>query len=232
MPQLLIKQGLTKLSGRFRGPCDETTGKGAICSQSYISVHTESKSILESAVLSYNSVLAVYFLLLTSGRLASYRPEPLVEEMRAVPLAPPYDDTLAGVRTLEDVDERVRKAFGFKDAEWTLVDDLFRYTLPDFKGDQTSPGRQITERAPSSPNRPGRSRSLPPTAATSPGYSRRASARRNRSVQLSFRTTFSRRFPCGWWPFTWIGRANSRSWSSRWIAPNSATGSWNWTANG
>ena len=149
LPQLLIKQGWTKLSGRFRAAlCDETTGKGAICSQSYISVHTESKSILESAVLSYNSVLAVYFLLLTSGRLASYRPEPLVEEMRAVPLAPPYDDTLAGVRTLEDVDERVRKAFGFKDAEWTLVDDLFRYTLPDFKGDQTSPGRQITERAP------------------------------------------------------------------------------------
>jgi hypothetical protein len=55
---------------------------------------------------------------------------------------------LAGLRTLEDIDERVRKAFGLKDAEWTLVEDLFRYTLPDFKGDETSPGRQPTERAP------------------------------------------------------------------------------------
>ena len=96
--------------------------------------------------MSYNSVLAVYFLLLTSGRLASYRPEPLVEEMRGVPFAPPEDDMLAGLKTLEDVDERVRKVFGFKDAEWTLIDDLFRYTLPDFQGDGTSPGRQPTRK--------------------------------------------------------------------------------------
>jgi hypothetical protein len=92
--------------------------------------------------------LAVYFLLLTSGRLASYRPEPLVEEMRGVPIAPPQDDMLAGLRTFEDVDERVRKVFGFKDAEWALVEDIFRYTLPDFQGDESSPGRQPTERAP------------------------------------------------------------------------------------
>jgi hypothetical protein len=149
LPQLLIKQGWTKLSGRFRAVlCDGAAGKGAICSQSYISVHTKSRAVLESAALSYNSIFAVYFLLLTSGRLASYRPEPLVEEMRGVPFAPPQDDMLAGLRTLEDVDDRVRKAFGFKDAEWTLVDDLFRYTLPDFKGDETSPGRQLTERSP------------------------------------------------------------------------------------
>ena len=54
---------------------------------------------------------------------------------------------LAGLKTFEDIDERVRKAFGFKDAEWTLIEDLFRYTLPDFQGDETSPGRQPTERA-------------------------------------------------------------------------------------
>ncbi len=149
MPQLLIKQGWTKLSGRFRAALSNgASANGAICSQSYISIHTELKSVLESAALSYNSVLAVYFLLLTSGRLASYRPEPLVEEMRGVPFAPPQNDMLAGLMTFEDIDERVRQAFGFKDAEWTLVDDLFRYTLPDFKGDETSPGRQPTERAP------------------------------------------------------------------------------------
>ncbi len=55
---------------------------------------------------------------------------------------------LAGLETLKDVDKRVRNAFGFKDAEWALVEDLFDYTLPDFKGDETSPGRQATERAP------------------------------------------------------------------------------------
>jgi hypothetical protein len=150
IPQLLIKQGLISLSGRFQAVLvtPDNCGKGAICSQSYISVHTRSQSVLESAALSYNSVLAVYYLLLTSGRLASYRPEPLVGEMRSVPFAPPQDDMLAGLKTLEDVDERVRKVFGFKDAAWTLVDDLFHYTLPDFKGDETSPGRQPTGRAP------------------------------------------------------------------------------------
>jgi hypothetical protein len=54
---------------------------------------------------------------------------------------------LAGVCTLEDVDDLVRREFGVKDAEWVLVDDLLRYTLPDFKGDAASPGRQPTKRA-------------------------------------------------------------------------------------
>jgi hypothetical protein len=147
LPQLLIKQGWTKLSGRFRAViCNGNTGKGAICSQSYISVHTKSNLILESATLSYNSILAVYFLLLTSGRLASYRPEPLVQEMRSIPLAPHLDEMLSGLRSYEDVDDRIRTAFGLKEAEWTLIDDLFRFTLPDFKGDESSPGRQPTER--------------------------------------------------------------------------------------
>ena len=61
---------------------------------------------------------------------------------------------LAGLKTLEDVDERVRKLFGFKDAEWTLVEDLFRYTLPDFQGNETSPGRQPTERTPGIAHQP------------------------------------------------------------------------------
>ena len=147
-PQLLIKQGWTTRLGRFQAVlvASNDGGAGVICSQSYISAHALSKGILESAALSYNSVLAVYFLLLTSGRLASYRPEPLVEEMRGVPFAPPRDEMLSGVHSLEDIDNRVRKEFGVKDAEWALVDDLFRYTLPDFKGDETSPGRQPTQR--------------------------------------------------------------------------------------
>ncbi len=101
-PQLLIKQGWTTRSGRFQAVmiAHHDDGLGVICSQSYISAHAAAKSTLESATLSYNSVLAVYFLLLTSGRLASYRPEPLVEEMRGVPFASPRDNMLAGIRSL------------------------------------------------------------------------------------------------------------------------------------
>lgn len=38
------------------------------------------------------------------------------------------------------------KVFAFKDSEWVLIEDLFNYTLPDFKGDSSSPGRQRTHR--------------------------------------------------------------------------------------
>jgi hypothetical protein len=148
LPQLIIKQGWTVDSARFKAAVvlGAPGGKGVICSQSYISVHAEPENhaVLESAALSYNSVLAVYFLLLTSGRLASYRPEPLVGEMRSVPIAETNSSPLEGIRTHSDIDARVRELFEFKDADWTLVQDLVDYTLPDFKGDRTSPGRQRT----------------------------------------------------------------------------------------
>ncbi len=148
-PQLVIKQGWTVSTERFRAVIvTNPAQEGVICSQSYISVHCpigESK-ILESAALSYNSSIAVYFLLLSSGRLASYRPEPLVEEMRSVPLANVTHGVLDGLSSVEEVDDRVKELFGLRDAEWVLVEDLCKYTLPDFKGDETSPGRQPTNR--------------------------------------------------------------------------------------
>lgn len=38
------------------------------------------------------------------------------------------------------------EGFGLKDAERVLIEDLFTYTLLDFKGDNNSPGRQRTVR--------------------------------------------------------------------------------------
>ncbi|MEK6257884.1 MAG: hypothetical protein AABP62_04620 [Planctomycetota bacterium] len=156
LPQLIIKQGWTVDSARFKAAIVVSApgSKGVICSQSYISVHVEPEyhSVLESAALSYNSVLAVYFLLLTSGRLASYRPEPLVGEMRSVPIAESNSSPLGGIRTHSDIDSRVRELFEFKDTDWTLVQDLVDYTLPDFKGDNSSPGRQRTVSKPTLKN--------------------------------------------------------------------------------
>jgi hypothetical protein len=149
LPQLVVKQSWQKEAGRFRAELvSSSAGQGAICTQSYITVHLAegSEDVLESACLSYNSILAVYYLLLTSSRFASYRPEPLVEELLRVPIPEPRKGLLEGIRKPSDVDTRVREAFGFKDAEWVLVEDLFNVTLPDFKGDATSPGRQPTQR--------------------------------------------------------------------------------------
>jgi hypothetical protein len=157
-PQLLIKQGWRKETSRFQSRLVKKTdtGLGVLCTQSYISVHVpvEQQSVIEAACLSYNSILAVYFLLLTSGRFASYRPEPLVKELLSVPIPEPRSGLLDGIKCSADIDQRIREAFELKDAEWVLIEDLFNTTLPDFKGDTNSPGRQRTQRRSNSSDEP------------------------------------------------------------------------------
>ena len=146
--QLLVKQTWTVEQGRFKAAIIDPPRTGVLCSDSYISIHTEeqNKAILEAACLSYNSIFAVYYLLLCSGRLVSYRPSVNEPELLAVPSPEPSKDLWKGVKTLTDVDQRVKESFGFKEAEWVLVEDMLRYTLPDFKGGLTSPGRLPTRR--------------------------------------------------------------------------------------
>jgi hypothetical protein len=149
MPQLIIKQSWQKKAGRFQAALTRNDGnEGVLCTQSYVTIHVpqERANVLDAACLSYNSILAVYFLLLTSSRFASYRPEPLVEELLRVPIPQPRAGLLDGIKRPEDADTRVREVFGFKDAEWVLVEDLFNITLADFKGDANSSGRQPTKR--------------------------------------------------------------------------------------
>jgi len=150
IPQLVIKQGWQEGVRRFQAVLTESeTDDGVLFTQSYLSVHVPDADagILKAACLSYNSIFAVYFLLLTSSRFASYRPEPLVEELLRVPIPDPKADILDGVGKRDSVlDARVRDAFGFKEAEWVLVEDLFNVTLADFKGDANSPGRRRTQR--------------------------------------------------------------------------------------
>ncbi len=148
-PQLVLKQGWQERPGRFVAALTPARlEEGVLFTQSYLSAHLvgTDTNILEAACLSYNSILATYFLLLTSSRFASYRPEPLVKELMRVPVPEPRPGLLEGLRHVEDIDRRTRTAFSFKDAEWVLVEDLFNVTLPDFKGDQNSPGRQRTRR--------------------------------------------------------------------------------------
>ena len=73
-PQLLIKQGWQLKVGRFQARLVRSTEPdGLLCTQSYVTVTSDSDT-LTSACLTYTSKLAVYFLQLTSGRMASYRP--------------------------------------------------------------------------------------------------------------------------------------------------------------
>jgi hypothetical protein len=157
-PQLLIKKGWRTDASRFKAKLakNRKDGQGFLCTKSYITIHVpaEQQGIIEAACLSYNSILAVYFLLLTSGRFASYRPEPLKEEVLSVPIPEVRSEILDGIQCSADIDQRIREAFEFKDAEWVLIEDLFNITLPDFKGDANSPGRQRTQRRVKSSDEP------------------------------------------------------------------------------
>lgn len=150
LPQLIVKQSWKTDRARFQAAITESSARigGVLCDQKYVSVSMPQEFYphLEAAWLSYNSIFAVYYLFLTSYRLGTYRPEPLVNELLNVPLPEPRPDMLAGLTSFEDVDERVRKLFTFKPAEWTLIKDLVQFTFADFKGDQSSPGRRKTKR--------------------------------------------------------------------------------------
>ena len=148
LPQMILKQSWRQEVGRFQAAIIVSNAEGIICSQSYVSVHVpeEYKSVLEAACLSYNSKLGVYYLLLSSGRFASYRAETNVGDLLRLPIPEYEPNMLQGIETLNDVDWRIRQAFNLKESEWVLIEDLFDYTLPDFKGDNCSPGRQRTNR--------------------------------------------------------------------------------------
>jgi hypothetical protein len=152
LPQLIIKQSWLVENKRFRAELTELDGtnEGIICSGSYVSVHIaeENSLILEAACLSYKSKLAVYYLLLSNGRFASYIPEIKPSDLLRVPIPELSVGELHNIKTIDDddIDERIRQAFEFKDSEWVLINDLFNYTLPDFKGDGASPGRKRTHR--------------------------------------------------------------------------------------
>jgi hypothetical protein len=149
MPQLIIKKGWTTKSRRFHARLVRSNKEvgGVICNSNYISVHakeTNRMAWLEAACLSCNSKLAVYYLLLSSGRFASYRPAVYKQDLLNVPIPEPHVGLMEQISSVEDVDQRIRQLLEFRNSEWALVEDLFDYTLPDFKGDISSPGRQRT----------------------------------------------------------------------------------------
>ena len=146
--QLIVKQSWTVKEQRFRAAIVEPSGSGVLCSDSYVSISTEEQdqAILEAACLSYNSRLAVYYLLLRSAQFANYRPSTNMTELLTVPCPKPTSKLLDGIKTFPDVDQRIRESFTLKESEWALVEDALRYTLPDFKGGANSPGRLPTHR--------------------------------------------------------------------------------------
>lgn len=145
-PQLIIKRGWQADSKRFEAAIVKNCNDGIICSDIYMSLHLKQgeKSLLETICLVLNSRFATFYLMLTSGQLAHFIPKVTINDIMNIPLPEIRPNLLDGISDYDELDQRVREAFGFSDIEWALIDDLFNFTLPDFKGGADSPGRLLT----------------------------------------------------------------------------------------
>ncbi len=99
--------------------------------------------LLKSLTVALNSKLLVYFAMLYASRLGSFIPTLLLIELKKFP-APniPNEEISLNNISKSDIDQKTKQLYSLKDSEWALVEDLFDYTLPDFKGNINSPGRQ------------------------------------------------------------------------------------------
>ncbi|MDA1053176.1 MAG: hypothetical protein O3C40_22210 [Planctomycetota bacterium] len=148
-PQLLIKQGYSVKNGRFRAALVRSNDPtwGVICNQTYLSVRDLSPDSLHvpAACFVYNSLFAVYFFALIGSRFPHYRTEMPVKELMSLPL-PGSSIDLSDIDRFETIDELTRKLFALTKADWTLVEDLLEFTLPDALRMAPGPGRQKTKR--------------------------------------------------------------------------------------
>ncbi|MEM9219099.1 MAG: N-6 DNA methylase [Cyanobacteria bacterium P01_F01_bin.150] len=151
LPQLIVKQSWVTDKGRFIAALvdmQSNNQQGILCTESFVSIHVNKKDIdwLVAACLSYSSKISVYYLFLTSGRFASFIHEVKPTDLVKVPLAKVSSPDVSGINNFEDIDSRIFEAFSLKEVECSLIKDLTEYTLLDFKGDRSSPGRQKTHR--------------------------------------------------------------------------------------
>lgn len=153
-PQLILKQSWNKRTARFHARLSRSEKReGILCSESYYSIHHTSLKKLETACMVFNSVLAVYFLLLTSGRFV-YRPKPSKSELLGLPIPEMQDSPIENFQDRADLDARVFELFGLKDAERVLIEDALEYTLDDFLGGDGSKGKQSTSSGDPTENEP------------------------------------------------------------------------------
>ncbi len=148
-PQLLIKQGFPTGLGRFRAVLIKSDGSesGVICKETYVSVHdlSANSAIIRAACIAYNSKFAVCFFALTSSSFPLYISQISVGELLKLPI-PDKALEISTCGSFEEIDEAVRRAFEFTTADWTLIEDLLKYTLPDVLRTTPGPARFSTQR--------------------------------------------------------------------------------------
>ena len=106
--------------------------------------HYTSSGSLTVPTIVLNSVFAVYFLFLTSASAGSFRPKLINSDIEQIPIPSVQSPSVRELSemSLDDIDAKTFDFYGLKEPERILVEDFFEITLKDFKGGETSPGRQ------------------------------------------------------------------------------------------
>lgn len=146
LPLLLIRESWSVESFRFRSVIVTPTADEdeLLYSQSFYGIGAPSEEALASLALTLGSSLAVHYFFMTSGRLASYRPTLLKEDLFQVPVPRELGGTLNSLTSIDEaeIDKRVFELFALSKSEQALVEDFYGYTLEDFKVGRGSAGRK------------------------------------------------------------------------------------------
>jgi hypothetical protein len=151
LPLLVIKESWTVEAKRFKAVLVKAASPSAnklLFSQSFNGIRSPPGSgyDINSIGLAINSILAVYYFLLTGARMGSYRPTLLLDDIREFPLPECEKVSTRELSAMTEgtIDKRVKDIYGLKDAEWVLVEDWCKYGMDDFKGGVNSRARQPT----------------------------------------------------------------------------------------
>lgn len=140
LPATVLKESWTVTAGKkFRGifvtPTKKTKKHDTLLVRnSFLVVKSQSKESLSALTIALNSSFAVYYLFMTSGRLASYRPALRNQDLKEMPL-PTEKLSVKQLKKINeaDIDAAAFDLYKLNSVERILVNDFLDITLRDAK---------------------------------------------------------------------------------------------------
>ena len=148
-PQLLFKQSWRAERNRFQAVLvkPDEKGRGALCSDSYVSVRdlTGRHQILAGLWLTLNSNFSPYWFALVAGQFSGFIPKATETELRQMPVIALTESELEDIarKGYPAIDDAVVTRLGLSESEKILLEDLHQVVLPDAqKRKVDTPGKQ------------------------------------------------------------------------------------------
>jgi len=138
LPTIVMKETWTiQANNKFKAVLVRPNKKGKdilLFSNTFMGIKSDNADLLASLHIVLNSSFAVYYLFLSSGRLASYVPAIRDEDLKSLPL-PVKKVNVKELQTLDEnnIDECVFDVYDLTSVECALVEDFFEISIHDYK---------------------------------------------------------------------------------------------------